>query len=173
MIKKRLTKKTEDEKYKIVDCTVSIMQVVEKLAEYENLEDRLKENFGDKMTLEECVSSLERVLKEPNSKHPMNARILTYDESAKWDEYCSLEKQELLLKLPCKVGDILYTIYESKILEVKCTGYTIQKDVPNGIDHSYIWIDSLESERDYWRVDFKDFEGKCFLTKSDAEEIIK
>lgn len=38
--RKRLTRKPENEKYRLADCTVSIRQVVDKLAEYEDLEEQ-------------------------------------------------------------------------------------------------------------------------------------
>ena len=40
MSRKRLTRKPENEKYRLADCTVSIRQVIDKLAEYEDLEEQ-------------------------------------------------------------------------------------------------------------------------------------
>lgn len=47
------------------------------LGKYKRLEKRLEEMFGGKLSLEKVVDDLERSLKEANSPHPMNARILT------------------------------------------------------------------------------------------------
>lgn len=99
---------------------------------------------------------------------PLEAKkILRLAERLK--EYEDLEEQGLLLRLPCKVGDVLYVIYNKQVVRAKCTGYTIQKDTLNKIDDSYVWIDSQESKRDYWKIYFKDFEKQCFLTQSEAE----
>lgn len=57
---------------------------IQKLAEYEDLEERLEKMFGGKLPLSKYIDELEFALKEQGNPHPMNARILTYAESAKW-----------------------------------------------------------------------------------------
>lgn len=85
---------------------------IEKLADYEELEERLHKIFGEESTfsLADVIDALEMKLSEPDKKHPVNARILTYEEANKWQEYKDLEEQGLLVKLPCKVGDTVYTV---------------------------------------------------------------
>ena len=81
---------------------------IEKLADYEELEERLHKIFGEESTfsLADVIDALEMKLSEPDKKHPVNARILTYEEANKWQEYKDLEEQGLLVRLPCKVGDM-------------------------------------------------------------------
>ena len=88
-----------------------------------------------------------------------------------FNRYMELEEQGLLLQLPCKVGDEYWVIaYRSeKAVRVKCTGYTIQKDVLNKINHAYIWVDAVESQTDYWKLSFEQFENQCFKTREEAE----
>lgn len=57
------------------------------MQEYRELTDRVKAIYGDQMTLKDMVDVMERIIREPNRKDPVNARILTYDEAAMWDEY--------------------------------------------------------------------------------------
>lgn len=57
------------------------------MQEYRELTNRLKAIFGDQMTLKDMVDVMERIIREPGRKDPVNARILTYDEAAMWDEY--------------------------------------------------------------------------------------
>lgn len=57
------------------------------MQEYRELTDRLKAIYGDQMTLKDMVDVMERIIREPGRKDPVNARILTYDEAAMWDEY--------------------------------------------------------------------------------------
>jgi len=85
---------------------------IEKLADYEELEERLHKIFGEESTfsLADVIDALEMKLSEPDKKHPVNARILTYEEANKWQEYKDLEEQGLLVRLPCKVGDTVYTV---------------------------------------------------------------
>lgn len=57
------------------------------MQEYRELTDRVKAIYGDQMTLKDMVDVMERIIREPGRKDPVNARILTYDEVAMWDEY--------------------------------------------------------------------------------------
>lgn len=57
------------------------------MQEYRELTDRVKAIYGDQMTLKDMVDVMERIIREPGRKDPVNARILTYDEAAMWDEY--------------------------------------------------------------------------------------
>lgn len=57
------------------------------MQEYRELTDRVKAIYGDQMTLKDMVDVMERIIREPCRKDPVNARILTYDEAAMWDEY--------------------------------------------------------------------------------------
>lgn len=112
----RLTQKSDkmiwlkDQGLKIEPCEMNshhCRMILEKLAEYEDLEERLHKIFGEESTfsLADVIDALEMKLSEPDKKHPVNARILTYEEANKWQEYKDLEEQGLLVRLPCKVGD--------------------------------------------------------------------
>ena len=57
------------------------------MQEYRELTDRVKAIYGDQMTLKDMVDVTERIIREPGRKDPVNAKILTYDEAAMWDEY--------------------------------------------------------------------------------------
>ena len=81
-------------------------------------------------------------------------------------EYEDLEEQGLLLRLPCKAGDIVYSIaYNGKIYPVKAT-----RDVRivDGVLH--IICDS-------WRysdlVSFDDIGKTVFFTQAEAEQKVK
>lgn len=102
-----------------------------KLCDYEDLEERLHKIFGEESTfsLANVIDTLEMKLSEPDKKHPINARILTYEEANKWKEYKDLEEQGLLVRLPCKVGDFVYV--DSAILPIEdMEGY---EDIDNKI----------------------------------------
>lgn len=85
---------------------------LEELKSYKDLEERLHKIFGEESTfsLTDVIDTLEMELSEPDKKHPVNARILTYEEANKWQEYKELEEQGLFVRLPCKVGDDIYVI---------------------------------------------------------------
>ena len=63
------------------------IKALEEVQQYRELTDRLKAIYGDQMTLKDMVDVMERIIREPGRKDPVNARILTYDEAAMWDEY--------------------------------------------------------------------------------------
>lgn len=82
---------------------VTIRQVIDKLAEYEDLEERLWDVYGEcHGLLEKVVGHLERHegvdLPEPIFK----ARLLTDGEVDKWEKYKNLEEQGIL---PLTVGE--------------------------------------------------------------------
>ena len=105
----------DDIKANCIKCAEEHGQLAEWLEElksYKDLEERLHKIFGEESTfsLADVIDTLEMKLSEPDKKHPVNARILTYEEADKWQEYKELEEQGLLVRLPCKVGDVLYCI---------------------------------------------------------------
>ena len=75
---------------------------------YTKLKQRLDNLFGGQLTLEDAVEGLESVLIEPDSPHPVNAKVLTHAEAAEWEEYQRLKEQGLIP--PCNAGDTLYRI---------------------------------------------------------------
>lgn len=85
-----------------------LVDMLEELKGYKELEEQLSSMFGGNCTITDVVESLERQIAEPGKEHPVNARILTYEDAEKWNEYRELEEQGRLLKLPCKIGEKVY-----------------------------------------------------------------
>lgn len=81
----------------------------------------------------------------------------------KLKEYEDLEEQELLLRLPCKVGDAIYYINpnENIINELVVYSFDIRP-----LQH-FVCDDSGT------RLNFNQFEKTVFLTKSEAEAKLK
>lgn len=67
------------------------------MQEYSQLKYRVNTIFGGTMTLKDVVDSIERVSKLQKS-NPFNARVLTYDEAAMWDEYRKIGTPEECLR---------------------------------------------------------------------------
>lgn len=113
-----------DIKINCIKCAEEHMQLAEWLEElksYKELEEHLHKIFGEESTfsLADVVNTLEMKLSKPDKKHPVNARILTYEDADKWKEYKELEEQGLLLKLPDDLNRILYQVN----YRWKCTEY--------------------------------------------------
>lgn len=78
-----------------------------KLGEYEDLEEQLEKVYG------ECEGLLETVVFDL-VKHegveigtPHKARLLTDEDVDKWEGFKNAEEQGMLLRLPCRLGDII------------------------------------------------------------------
>lgn len=69
-------------------------KTLDDLQKYRELEDRLYAIFGDAISLQDVVDNLEYKLKEPGKQHPINAKILTYEDAAKWEQYKSIGTPE-------------------------------------------------------------------------------
>lgn len=61
---------------------------------YRALEKRLTDMFGGELSLEDVTDELERQLKETDNPHPINAKILTYEEAEDWDAYRAIGTPE-------------------------------------------------------------------------------
>lgn len=70
-----------------IDEASKMMMFSEAVQQYRELEKRLTDMFGGKISLEIVVDEMERYLKEPDNPHPVNAKILTYEDAADWDAY--------------------------------------------------------------------------------------
>ncbi len=83
-----------------------LLQMADKLAEYEDLEERLHAVYGEcDGLLEKVIEHLERHENVDIPEAVFKARLLTDGEVDRWEEYKTLDKKGKLLKLPCAVGD--------------------------------------------------------------------
>lgn len=75
-------------------------------------------------------------------------------------EYEDLEEQGKLLKLPCAVGDTVYTIYSDE------DSSFIEESKVEEVSTHRVWIDSTY-------FDYDDFGKTVFLTREEAEAALK
>ena len=85
----------------VAGCCGLLEDILEKLAHYEDLEEQLEKLYGGKMSLDEVVENLNRIVQNGGEKLDY-ARILTNAEAEKWDKWKDLEKQGRLIELPCE-----------------------------------------------------------------------
>ena len=85
-------------------------EMIKKLAHYEDLEDQLEKLYGGKLSLDDVVDNLNRIVQNGEEKLDY-ARILSNSEAEKWDYWKVLEEQGRLITLPCKVGDTVWEIH--------------------------------------------------------------
>lgn len=150
-------------------------KVAEKLATYEDLEEHLHKIFGEEsaFSLADVIDALEMKLSEPDKKHPVNARILTYEEADKWEEYKNLEEQGLLVRLPANNKEIYiissrWTVCSecgSRFDEYSCSGCEYECDSKK---EYYVYPTYLSSINVNTYVDR--FGKTVFLTREEAEK---
>lgn len=144
-------------------------EVLQKLADYEDLEERLNKVYGD------CDGLLLRVVsmleKHPNigiANNTLKSRLLTDEDVDKWEKYKQLEEQGRLVKLPCRVGDTVYGISMGKIITLIVNEISIFCMKGEKIINAKCQND--DAFRNYVEREF----GKTvFLTKSEAEAKLK
>lgn len=122
---------------------------MERLAEYEDFE----EIFRSKMTDASCDFLKD---KEEFAKWLDRNKWI----AKKCDEYARAEEQGKLLKLPCAVGDAVYTIYSDE------DGSFIEEPKVEEVSTHRVWIDSMY-------FDYDDFAKTVFLTREEAEAALK
>lgn len=87
---------------------------------YRALEKRLTDMFGGELSLEDVTDELERYLKEPDNTHPINAKILTYEDAEAWDTYRAIGTPEECRAAVEKQTAIPRELIEGKYFCQKC-----------------------------------------------------
>lgn len=157
------------------------MRLTEKLEEhyitrYERVNGKI---IGNQMCLDK-LGELEDLEEQCIEENRCGLRELLlkwkafFGDIAELYDYRKAEEQGLLHKTPCKIGDEFWVIAycDRKVTHVRCTGYGILEDAKCKIKDAYIWIDSLENEKDYWKLSFEEFRNQCFHTKEEAESAL-
>ena len=76
-----------------IACNTAI-KAIKEVQKYRALEKHLTDMFGSSLSLETAIDELERQLKEPGNPHPINAKILTYEDAKAWEEYKAIGTPE-------------------------------------------------------------------------------
>lgn len=76
-----------------IACNTAI-KAIKEVRQYRALEKHLTDMFGSFLSLETVIDELERQLKEPGNPHPINAKILTYEDAKAWEEYKAIGTPE-------------------------------------------------------------------------------
>lgn len=102
-----------------------------------------------------------RAYEEPPTGREVEGTVdLLLQMADRLEEYEDLEEQGKLLKLPCAVGDTVYTIYSDE------DGSFIEEPKVEEVSTHRVWIDSRY-------FDYDDFGKTVFLTREEAEAALK
>ena len=149
----RLTNITKE-----VKSNVTIKEVCDKLADYEDLEELIG------IPLKELAEIFRKHIPDC-CQHPKKAIVLTDCDVDKWRKYKDLEEHGRLVKLPCKKGDTVYNItwWDDVQEKVVVKGKTYYRTI-----HKH-----KVSKSTFGYTDIDDFGNTVFLTKSEAEAKLK
>ncbi len=156
----RLTHKARYEAGYKLTKGVPEWKAIDKLAAYENLEERLKTIFN-RTTLETVVREFEERLVNPHKINPVRARILTYEEAERWDDLKLAEEQGLLLRVPVAKGSTLWDIIEDSV-----GGNYIKNIEVQEVSDCRIWAADCS-------FDYDNIGRTIFLSKAEAEAALK
>ena len=81
--------------------------------------------------------------------------------------YEDLEEQGLLIKLPCKVGDIFYINIQKKTYECKISGFYINKD-----EIQFMVAFRDEDNKTWYEIGETHKKEDLFLTREEAEKAL-
>lgn len=134
------------------------IKALEEVQQYRALEKHLSDMFGGSLSLKMCVDELERILVEPDSPHPMNAKILTYQEAADWEAYRAIGTVEELIrgkrymniaKHHGTIGQVIdeCVAYEAIGTPEECRA-AMEKQTAKKPDHKYIKYGKHKWKRD-------------------------
>lgn len=143
----------------------TIDDIIDKLAEYEDLEERL-----NGVSVKEIVNGFIKTVESQTNEEYKHGRILTNTEADKWNEYKRLEEQGLLLRLPCKMGDTLYQPISNQINEYKVIGLCF--DITR---NEFMYEVAYQIGLQWYKAtcDFDCINKTVFFTKSEAEQKLK
>ncbi len=95
----------------------------DKLAEYEDLQDKLDQQFNKCLSLEDFVNSIIEYDKQfTRDEELAAAMMITNDDVYQYRKRKELKRQNRLLELPCSVGD---TVYEPRADREMITEYIV------------------------------------------------
>ena len=151
--------------------------VLERCCQYEELEEKLQNTFGEcDGLLEELVNSFFKhataEVKE-ELKEARKVRLLTDGEVDKWLRWKGLEKEGKLIALPCKPGDTVYTNFsvsgwymrkEKRPYEAKVVFVGISEDPFFNVKYA---------EGKMWQFKFSDIGKTVFLAQKEALEALE
>ena len=150
---------------------------VDKLAEYEDLEERLNAVYGEcDGILEKVIEHLERHENVDIPEPVFKARLLTDGEVDRWEEFKTLEEQGKLLKLDFKyqkimIGQEIFVIEDGVVKPRKICRINEWWNDYHGFQGEYAATPSKGFGS--WEFKYEDFGKTVFLTKEEAEAALK
>ena len=136
--------------------------------------ERLTEKIGNTNCVKGCGSNCKYGFQHCRTEDWKNCKTID-DVIDKLAEYEGLEEQGRLIKLPCKVGDVVYRINigaMKPVIPLRVVEYRF-KIVGNCIREKICCSDDFLCKQPSIIYYAEDIDNKVFLTKSEAEAKLK
>lgn len=144
---------------------------ISRLAYYEDIQSKLDERFLGCIILGKIVGAFIEFYDQQERDEPLaECMLIVNDNVRKYEQWKEADAQGLLLRLPCKVGDILYeptnrgiiSTYEVTAIRIELFAIFIEWKIVDGF--VYRNINGVESG---------EIGKTVFLTKSEAEQALQ
>lgn len=158
---------------------VTIREILNKLKNYEDLEEKLEEVYG------ECPELLKTVINEL-VKHEgfdlgnqLRSKLLTDESVDQFENWKEADEQGRLIELPCKVGDTVWELCKCDDEIYRIFPMKIKQVIPFGsirwikMTEPKIWHIYAESNQTYMYKNFNDFGKTVFITQEEADKALK
>lgn len=112
---------------------VAYYDIIDKLAEYEDLEEQIMKKFAGCIDMKTILDSFCAFYDMQETKEELaQCTLLTNEDVLKYRQWKEAEEQGLLLRLPCRVGDVLWCTDNKKtesfiVKEFKICAYKINR----------------------------------------------
>ena len=148
--------------YRDYDSDMDLRDFIRKFSEAEGASELPEDNEALSDIL---MDDLQYGINDPNGRTALVYRLMwaMADLRETLMEFENMEEQKRIIKLPCKVGDIVWGIFAGGVSECFCTGWKY-----NGGNLYMVCMDR-ENHQNYSYFDFL-FGEKWFLKKEEAEK---
>lgn len=144
-----------------------ILKLAQKLKEYEDIEEKITKKFAGCIDIKTILDSFCAFYDMQETKEELaQCTLLTNEDVLKYRQYKEAEEQGLLLRLPCKIGSMVYEIKKDlnqmKRETIEHNGHYYHRN----IDVYFVTQVTFEIE------DFVELGKTVFLTKEEAEQAL-
>lgn len=145
-------------------------KLAEELEKYKQLEKKMYEKFEGHINTETIVNSfIDFYDMQEVNEELAECLLLTNENAKKYKEYQRLEEQGLLLKFPCKVGDVVWFVGNKYVND-----YEIRRFIVDNIGIDAVQVAKTIEGRDYWNsFSICDFGKTVFLTEQEAQSALE
>ena len=133
--------------------------------------ERLTEKIGNTNCVKGCGSNCKYGFQHCRTEDWKNCKTID-DVIDKLAEYEGLEEQGRLVKLPCKVGDVVYYVCDNRVMSSEVLSVKYHAEAENhGVfirERLAVDFEGIPAE-----IDFNTIGKTVFLTQSEAEQKLK